>query len=188
MPRLRGRGTVVRTLRGGLLRLPGEDRRVADDAQRGPAVPVPVRRMTAARARANLRGRAHGGGRLRGGRWRGHPGIVRTRGPEHHAGAGPMFATRNAPLYPGPPPKSTTRSCPPADTLAAPGSILYSPKSPGRTVVSMSEGIPEPVENQPWRQEDGPPPRVWCWPSSHRPALEVWSHGRWRYAPVFPVK
>ncbi|MER7952042.1 hypothetical protein ABTY59_32090 [Streptomyces sp. NPDC096079] len=44
--------------------------------------------------------------------------------------------------------------------------------------------IPEPEQSRPWRPEDGPPPQVWTWPKGDRPALEVWSAGRWRYAPV----
>ncbi|MET8405918.1 hypothetical protein [Streptomyces sp900116325] len=48
----------------------------------------------------------------------------------------------------------------------------------------MSEKIPEPTEHTPWHPEDGPSPKVWCWPRTDRPALYVWSHGKWRYAPV----
>ncbi|RSS94271.1 hypothetical protein EF903_06960 [Streptomyces sp. WAC05292] len=44
--------------------------------------------------------------------------------------------------------------------------------------------LTEPVENRPWRSEDGPRPTVWSWPAGDRPALYVWSRGRWRYAPV----
>ncbi|WP_328491246.1 hypothetical protein [Streptomyces zaomyceticus] len=44
--------------------------------------------------------------------------------------------------------------------------------------------IPEPQPARPWRHEDGPPPRVSTWPHGDRPALRVWSAGRWRYAPV----
>ncbi|MEY9988526.1 hypothetical protein ABIE67_000558 [Streptomyces sp. V4I8] len=36
----------------------------------------------------------------------------------------------------------------------------------------------------PWRPEDGPPPEAWTWPYGDRPALEVWSAGKWRCAPV----
>ncbi|WP_433860217.1 hypothetical protein [Streptomyces kronopolitis] len=47
------------------------------------------------------------------------------------------------------------------------------------------ETIPEPTEARPWRQpEDGPEPKVTTWPPGDRPALRVWSHGKWRYAPV----
>ncbi|MFD8477259.1 hypothetical protein ACFV2E_35260 [Streptomyces globisporus] len=48
----------------------------------------------------------------------------------------------------------------------------------------MSDFILESVGRRPWREADGPPPVVRCWPPAHRPALYVWSHGRWRYAPV----
>ncbi|MER7497071.1 hypothetical protein ABT033_31300 [Streptomyces pharetrae] len=44
--------------------------------------------------------------------------------------------------------------------------------------------IPEPELARPWRPEDGPRPVVWTWPPGDRPALKVWSSGRWRYAPV----
>ncbi|MFC9280895.1 hypothetical protein [Streptomyces collinus] len=44
--------------------------------------------------------------------------------------------------------------------------------------------IPEPEPARPWRPEDGAPPEVWTWPSGDRPALEVFSAGKWRYAPV----
>ncbi|MET7573343.1 hypothetical protein ABZT04_33335 [Streptomyces sp. NPDC005492] len=44
--------------------------------------------------------------------------------------------------------------------------------------------IPEPEPARPWRPEDGPPPEVWTWPNSDRPALKVWSAGAWRYAQV----
>ncbi|MFE6522282.1 hypothetical protein [Streptomyces sp. NPDC057794] len=44
--------------------------------------------------------------------------------------------------------------------------------------------IEEPQPARPWRPEDGPQPEVWTWPAGDRPALEVWSGGRWRYAPV----
>ncbi|MFB6505542.1 hypothetical protein ACFC07_22375 [Streptomyces sp. NPDC056099] len=47
-----------------------------------------------------------------------------------------------------------------------------------------SETIPEPVEARPWRPEDGPEPKVTTWPNRDRPALSVWSHGKWRFAPV----
>jgi hypothetical protein len=47
----------------------------------------------------------------------------------------------------------------------------------------MSE-IPEPEPSRPWREEDGPQPEVWAWPAGARPALKVWSAGKWRYAPV----
>lgn len=43
----------------------------------------------------------------------------------------------------------------------------------GRTVQCMSEEIPEPVEQTPWRPEDGPRPKVWTWPRTDRPALYV---------------
>ncbi|MFF2538755.1 hypothetical protein [Streptomyces cyaneofuscatus] len=48
----------------------------------------------------------------------------------------------------------------------------------------MSESVPESVERHPWRGTQGPEPTVQCWPPGRRPALHVWSHGRWRYAPV----
>ncbi|GAA5070659.1 hypothetical protein [Streptomyces similanensis] len=44
--------------------------------------------------------------------------------------------------------------------------------------------IEEPEPSRPWRPEDGPEPAVWTWPTGDRPALRVWSAGRWRYAPV----
>ncbi|PNG22313.1 hypothetical protein [Streptomyces cahuitamycinicus] len=44
--------------------------------------------------------------------------------------------------------------------------------------------IEEPTPARPWRPEDGPPPEVWTWPHGDRPALEVRSAGKWRYAPV----
>ncbi|MEU5748174.1 hypothetical protein ABZ804_21880 [Streptomyces sp. NPDC047726] len=44
--------------------------------------------------------------------------------------------------------------------------------------------IPEPQPASPWRADDGPSPKVWVWPRTDRPALRVWSAGRWRYAPV----
>ncbi|MFH9590721.1 hypothetical protein ACH4LS_36980 [Streptomyces luteogriseus] len=47
-----------------------------------------------------------------------------------------------------------------------------------------AEQIPEPVESRPWRPDDGPRPRVKTWPPGNRPALAVWAHGKWRYAPV----
>jgi hypothetical protein len=40
----------------------------------------------------------------------------------------------------------------------------------------------EPVQARLWRPEDGPPPEVWTWPDSNRPALRVFSGGVWRYA------
>lgn len=58
---------------------------------------------------------------------------------------------------------------------------------PGRPGGAYSRGmstIPEPEPSRPWRTEDGPPPKVWTWPNDDRPALRVWSAGRWRYAPV----
>lgn len=55
----------------------------------------------------------------------------------------------------------------------------------GRTVETVSEEIPEPEAARPWRgPEDGPWPVVRTWPAGAGPALEVWSAGRWRYAPV----
>ncbi|MET8696886.1 hypothetical protein ABZV65_30600 [Streptomyces bauhiniae] len=50
--------------------------------------------------------------------------------------------------------------------------------------MSSTEPIPEPEPSRPWRPEDGPAPVVWAWPAGGRPALGVWSAGRWRYAPV----
>ncbi|MFD5589336.1 hypothetical protein ACFWII_36805 [Streptomyces sp. NPDC127063] len=47
-----------------------------------------------------------------------------------------------------------------------------------------AEEIPEPVPARPWRPEDGPRPKVTTWAAGSEPALMVWSHGRWRYAPV----
>ncbi|MEV0487287.1 hypothetical protein AB0I69_42645 [Streptomyces sp. NPDC050508] len=47
-----------------------------------------------------------------------------------------------------------------------------------------SETPPEPVEARPWRPDDGPEPKVTMWPHRSRPALAVWSHGKWRNAPV----
>ncbi|MET8717405.1 hypothetical protein ABZV52_30015 [Streptomyces sp. NPDC004735] len=44
--------------------------------------------------------------------------------------------------------------------------------------------IPEPEQARPWRPEDGPWPQVWVWPRGDRPALRVWSAGRWRHASV----
>jgi hypothetical protein len=38
--------------------------------------------------------------------------------------------------------------------------------------------------SRPWRPGDGPRPRVTTWSPGNRPALAVWSHGKWRYAPV----
>ncbi|MGW9031428.1 hypothetical protein ACWGQ5_46920 [Streptomyces sp. NPDC055722] len=43
---------------------------------------------------------------------------------------------------------------------------------------------PEPEEARPWRSSDGPPPKVSTWLAGDRPALKVFSHGAWRYAPV----
>lgn len=51
------------------------------------------------------------------------------------------------------------------------------------TLESVSE-IEEPQPARPWRPEDGPRPQVWTWPNNARPALAVWSAGRWRYASV----
>ncbi|MEV6400541.1 hypothetical protein AB0M39_38155 [Streptomyces sp. NPDC051907] len=48
----------------------------------------------------------------------------------------------------------------------------------------MGEAPAEPVENRPWRPQDGPPPRVWTWPRRDPPTLQVWSKGRWRRATV----
>ncbi|MFK0279485.1 hypothetical protein ACIQVL_03290 [Streptomyces sp. NPDC090499] len=48
----------------------------------------------------------------------------------------------------------------------------------------VGEQIPEPEPARPWRPEDGPRPEVWTWPNRDRPALEVWSAGAWRHAPV----
>lgn len=45
-----------------------------------------------------------------------------------------------------------------------------------------AEEIPGPVPARPWRPEDGPRPKVTTWPPGKEPALEVWTHGRWRYA------
>ena len=47
-----------------------------------------------------------------------------------------------------------------------------------------AEEIPKPVPARPWRREDGPEPKVTTWPPANRPALAVWSRGRWRYAPI----
>ncbi|MFI7415295.1 hypothetical protein ACIBU0_42345 [Streptomyces sp. NPDC049627] len=44
--------------------------------------------------------------------------------------------------------------------------------------------IPEPEPARPWRPSDGPEPEVSTWPPGDRPALEVWSAGKWRYAAV----
>jgi hypothetical protein len=44
--------------------------------------------------------------------------------------------------------------------------------------------IPEPRPARPSCPEDGPPPEVWTWPYGDRPALQVWSAGVWRRAPV----
>lgn len=49
--------------------------------------------------------------------------------------------------------------------------------------MSMAE-LTEPAESRPWRPEDGAASRVWTWPAGDRPALFVWSCGKWRYAPV----
>ncbi|MFD9575574.1 hypothetical protein ACFWBI_37875 [Streptomyces sp. NPDC059982] len=50
----------------------------------------------------------------------------------------------------------------------------------------MSTILTEPVETRHWRPEDGARPWTWTWtwPPGDRPALYVWSAGRWRYAPV----
>ncbi|MFE9993472.1 hypothetical protein [Streptomyces avermitilis] len=49
----------------------------------------------------------------------------------------------------------------------------------------MSEEIREPEEARPWRgPDDGPWPVVRTWPGGARPALEVWSAGRWWQARV----
>lgn len=56
-----------------------------------------------------------------------------------------------------------------------------------RRVLPTVEGMStteEPTAARPWRPEDGPRPVVWTWPSGGRPALRVWSAGKWRYAPV----
>ncbi|RZU28251.1 hypothetical protein EV284_6417 [Streptomyces sp. BK022] len=50
--------------------------------------------------------------------------------------------------------------------------------------MSSTEPVPEPEPSRPWRPDDGPAPEVWAWPAGDRPALGVWSAGRWRYAPV----
>lgn len=48
----------------------------------------------------------------------------------------------------------------------------------------VSEQIDAPEQVPPWRPEDGPAPRVWCWPPGDQPALYVYDGGRWKYAPV----
>ncbi|MER5757331.1 hypothetical protein [Streptomyces sp. NPDC002088] len=47
-----------------------------------------------------------------------------------------------------------------------------------------SDPIPELVPARPWRREDGPEPKVTTYPHLGGPALAVWSHGAWRWAPV----
>ncbi len=47
----------------------------------------------------------------------------------------------------------------------------------------VREQIEEPEQVPPWRPENGPQPRVWCWPSGDRPALYVYDGGKWKYAP-----
>ncbi|MET9528193.1 hypothetical protein [Streptomyces coeruleorubidus] len=49
---------------------------------------------------------------------------------------------------------------------------------------TTTDDIPEPAVARPWRPSDGEQPRVTTWPPGNRPALRVWSHGAWRYAPV----
>ncbi|MEN8654361.1 hypothetical protein ABCR94_28135 [Streptomyces sp. 21So2-11] len=45
--------------------------------------------------------------------------------------------------------------------------------------------IPEPEQARPWHpHRDGPWPEVWTWPHGARPALSVWSAGKWRPARV----
>ncbi|KPI33238.1 hypothetical protein OV450_1326 [Actinobacteria bacterium OV450] len=48
----------------------------------------------------------------------------------------------------------------------------------------VNSDVTEPVETPPWSAQTGPAPTVWTWPAGDRPALYVWSQGRWRYAPV----
>ncbi|TGB03225.1 hypothetical protein [Streptomyces sp. MZ04] len=48
--------------------------------------------------------------------------------------------------------------------------------------------IREPEQARPWRPGDGPEPTVTTWPAGDRPALRVWSHGSWRYAPVLALQ
>ncbi|MEU2380348.1 hypothetical protein [Streptomyces misionensis] len=48
-----------------------------------------------------------------------------------------------------------------------------------------SEDVPEPVEARPWTAEDGPWPAVTVYPAADRPALWVWSAGRWRRGEVY---
>jgi hypothetical protein len=50
--------------------------------------------------------------------------------------------------------------------------------------MSTTDDIPEPTVARPWRPSDGAKPKVTTWPPGDRPALKVWSHGAWRYAPV----
>lgn len=40
------------------------------------------------------------------------------------------------------------------------------------------------VEARPWRESDGPKPRVWTWQPADRPALWVRISGAWRHASV----
>ncbi|MET9411215.1 hypothetical protein ABZX90_36535 [Streptomyces sp. NPDC002935] len=40
------------------------------------------------------------------------------------------------------------------------------------------------VEARPWRQGDGPKPKVWTWPLTDPPALWVRHKGTWRWASV----
>lgn len=40
------------------------------------------------------------------------------------------------------------------------------------------------MEARPGQRGDWPEPVVWLWPRVGRPALWVWSHGAWRWAPV----
>ncbi|GGY16920.1 hypothetical protein GCM10010358_80640 [Streptomyces minutiscleroticus] len=48
----------------------------------------------------------------------------------------------------------------------------------------MDSDLPEPEPPRPWHPEEGPEPRVRTWPPGDRPALAVWAHGAWHYAPV----
>lgn len=50
--------------------------------------------------------------------------------------------------------------------------------------MSTADDIPEPTPARPWSPADGAQPRVMTWPTGNRPALRVWSAGKWRYAPV----